>query len=85
MPARLAILLSISRISLLAMFLRMPSISSSCMNEALSFFSLCRCCGLSGADGVSSIILRPRETLLLCLLPSSDRSGKLAWKPWNNE
>lgn len=39
MPARFAILLSISRISLLAIFFRMPNISNSCIMVAFSFWS----------------------------------------------
>lgn len=86
MPWRLEILWSISLISTLAMFFRIPSISNSCISDDRSFLSLCSPPrGLSGVRGTSSIIFRPLDTLLLCFLPSSLSSGKEAWKPWNSE
>ncbi len=81
MPAKLAILMSISRISLLAMFFLMPSISSSCIMLAFSFCSLWTECGASGRRRPSSSSFRPLDTRLRCFLPAaSSNSGKLAWK-----
>ncbi len=86
MPARFAILISISRISLLAMFFLTPSISSSCIMPPFSFRSFWTECGASGVDGPSSSSFRPRDTRRRCFLaPASSNSGKLAWKPWKSE
>lgn len=85
MAAKLAILLSISRISLVAMMWRILSISNSCSMAAFSRFSFGTAWALPGAVNVSSISFRPRETRRLCFRPSSVKSGKLAWKPWNSE
>jgi len=87
MPAKFSILASTSRISQLAIFLRMLSISSWCIMEVFSFLSLCTDSGVpSGMVGVSSSSFRPRETRRRCfLLPVSVKSGKLAWKPWKSE
>lgn len=88
MPCRLAILLSISWISLLAMFFRTPSRSNSCSIAALSFFSCASFVeppAAPGVDGPSSSIFRPRDTRRRNFLPSSVSSGKLAWKPWKSE
>ncbi len=87
MPARFSILASTSRISQLAMFLRMLSISSWCIMDAFSFLSLWTDSGVpSGKAGTSSSSFRPRETRRRCFLPLlSVKSGKLAWKPWKSE
>jgi hypothetical protein len=60
------------------MFFRTLSISSSCIIDDFSFFSLCKAWGLSGVWVPSSMSLRPLDTRLVCFRPSSVRSGKLA-------
>lgn len=82
---RFAILLSISRISLLAIFFRIPDISNSRITASFSFLSFCTACGLSGSTRPSSTNFLPLDTLLLCFFPWSVKSGKVAWKPWKSE